>query len=120
VHAAFVSQTPYPELAPDETGTVSIVLRNTGGTAWRKGTPQEARLAIAGNDPKLAFLADGWVAPDRPAVQAEDMVPPGATATFTFAVKGMLSGTFRLPLRGVVDGGAWMDDLGLFAQVSVR
>jgi N-acetylmuramoyl-L-alanine amidase len=120
VHAVFVSQTPYPALAPDEAGTVSIVLRNTGGTAWRRGTSQEARLAIAGNDPMLAFLADGWIAADRPAKQTEDVVPPGATATFTFAVKGVLPGAYRLPLRGVVDGGAWMDDLGLFAEVFVR
>ena len=120
VRAAFVSQTPYPQLAPNETGTVSIVLRNTGGTAWRRGTPQEARLAVAGNDAKLAFLGNGWIAPDRPAVQSEDVVPPGATATFTFAVKGVLAGSYKLALRGVVDGGAWMDDLGLFAEITVR
>jgi N-acetylmuramoyl-L-alanine amidase len=120
VRADFVSQTPYPEISTSGVGAVSIVLRNTGGTAWRKGTAQEARLAVAGNDDKLAFLSDGWPAPDRPAVQQEDIVPPGATATFTFAVKGLVPGTYRLPLRGVVDGGAWMDDLGLFTQVTVR
>jgi N-acetylmuramoyl-L-alanine amidase len=120
VRAAFVSQTPYPEIAADDVGAVSIVLRNTGATAWRKGTAQEARLGIAGNDAKLAFLGDGWVAPDRPAVQAEEIVPPGATATFTFAVKGKLPGTYRLALRGVVDGGAWMDDLGLYTEITVR
>lgn len=120
VRAAFVSQTPYPEIAADERGAVSIVLRNTGATAWRKGTPQEARLAVAGNDPKLAFLGDGWIAPDRPAVQSEDVVPPGGTATFTFAVKSVLPGTYRVALRGVVDGGAWMDELGLFTEITVR
>ncbi len=120
VRASFVSQTPYPEIAPNDVGAVSVVLRNAGGTAWRKGTPQEARLAVAGNDTKLAFLGLGWIAPDRPAVQAEDMVPPGGTATFTFGVKGVLPGTYRVPLRGVVDGGAWMDDLGLFAVITVR
>jgi N-acetylmuramoyl-L-alanine amidase len=120
VRAAFVSQTPYPEIAANDVGAVSIVLRNTGATAWRKGTPQEARLAITGNDAKLAFLGESWVAADRPAVQAEDIVPPGETATFTFAVKGKLPGTYRLALRGVVDGGAWMDDLGLFTEITVR
>ena len=120
VRAAFVSQTPYLEIEAGDVGAVSIVLRNTGATAWRKGTPQEARLGVAGNDAKFAFLGDGWVAPDRPAVQTEDIVPPGANATFTFAVKGMLSGTYRLALRAVVDGGAWMDDLGLFTDITVR
>ncbi|HUG06730.1 MAG TPA: peptidoglycan recognition family protein [Candidatus Limnocylindria bacterium] len=120
VRAEFVSQTPYPQIAAHEVGAVEIVLRNTGGTAWRKGTPQEARLAVAGNDGKFAFLAAGWHAPDRPAVQLEDVVPPGGTATFGFAVKGALPGTYRLPLRGVIDGGAWMDDLGLFTEITVR
>lgn len=120
VRAAFVSQTPYPEIAADGVGAVTIVLRNAGATAWRKGTAQEARLAISGNDAKLAFLGDGWIAPDRPAAQAEDIVPPGGTATFTFAVKGMLPGTYRLALRGVIDGGAWMDDLGLYTEITVN
>jgi N-acetyl-anhydromuramyl-L-alanine amidase AmpD len=120
VRAAFVSQTPYPEITADGVGAVSIVLRNTGATAWRKGTAQEARLGVSGNDAKLAYLGDGWVAPDRPAAQAEDIVPPGSTATFTFAVKGLLPGTYRLALRGVIDGGAWMDDLGLYTEITVN
>jgi N-acetylmuramoyl-L-alanine amidase len=120
VRAAFVSQTPYPAISADEVGAVTIVLKNTGATAWRRGTSQEARLAVAGNDAKLAFLGQGWVAPDRPAVQTEDIVPPGGTGTFTFAVKGTVPGTYRLALRGVIDGGAWMDDLGLFTDVTVR
>jgi len=99
---------------------VSVILRNTGSTAWRKGTAQEARLGIPGNSQDLAFLADGWPTPERPAAQQEDIVPPGATATFSFRVKGTLPGTFVVPLRGVVDGGAWMDDLGMFTVVTVR
>ena len=54
------------------------------------------------------------------AVQQEDIVPPGGTATFSFKVKGTLPGTFVVPLRGVVDGGAWMDDLGMYTVVTVR
>jgi N-acetyl-anhydromuramyl-L-alanine amidase AmpD len=120
VRASFVSETPYPVIPTNETGVVSIVLRNTGATAWRKDSPQEARLGIPNNARDLAFLGDGWLAPDRPAVQAEDVVPPGQTATFTFAVKGKLPGTYVLPLRGVVDGAAWMNDLGLFTVITVH
>jgi N-acetylmuramoyl-L-alanine amidase len=120
VHASFVSATPYPEVSEDEKAVVSVVLRNTGSTAWRKGTEQEARLGIPGNSTALAFLADDWPTAARPAVQQEDIVPPGATATFSFGVKGTVPGTFVVPLRGVVDGGAWMDDLGMFTVVTVR
>ena len=120
VHASFVSETPYPVIAANDSALVSVVLRNTGSTAWRKGTSQEARLAIPGNSPDLAFLSDGWPTPERPAVQQEDIVPPGGTATFSFRVKGTIPGTFVVPLRGVVDGGAWMDDLGMFTVLTVR
>jgi N-acetyl-anhydromuramyl-L-alanine amidase AmpD len=120
VHASFVSESPYPQMSADDKALVSVVLRNTGSTAWRRGTAQEARLGIPGNSRDLAFLADDWPTPERPAVQEEEIVPPGGTATFSFRVKGTLPGTFVVPLRGVVDGGAWMDDLGMFTVVTVR
>jgi N-acetyl-anhydromuramyl-L-alanine amidase AmpD len=120
VHASFVSETPYPDISANDKALVSVVLRNTGSTAWRKGTEQEARLGIPGNSQALAFLGDGWPTPERPAVQQEDMVPPGGTATFSFSVKGILPGTFVVPLRGVIDGGAWMDDLGMYTVITVR
>ena len=120
VHATFVSETPYPEISVNDAALVSVVLRNTGSTAWRKGTAQEARIGIPGNSQDLAFLADGWPTPERPAAQQEDIVPPGETATVSFRVKGALPGTFVVPLRGVVDGGAWMDDLGMYTVVTVR
>jgi len=120
VHASFVSESPYPEISADDKAFVSVVLRNTGSTAWRKGTDQEARLGIPSDSADLAFLGDGWPAPARPAVQDEDIVPPGGTATFSFRVKGRVPGTFVVPLRGVIDGGAWMDDLGMFTVVTVR
>jgi hypothetical protein len=120
VHASFVSETPYPVIEPNGSALISLVLRNTGATAWRRGSPQEARLGIPGNRTDLAFLADGWPMADRPAVQTEDIVPPGSTATFTFQVRGVLAGTYVLPLRGVVDGAAWMDDLGMYTMITVQ
>jgi N-acetyl-anhydromuramyl-L-alanine amidase AmpD len=120
VHASFVSETPYPEIGERQEAVVSVVLRNTGSTAWRKGTPQEARLGIPGNSTELAFLGDGWPSDARPAVQQEAVVPPGETATFSFTVKGTAPGTFVVPLRGVIDGGAWMDDMGMYTVVTVR
>ena len=120
VHASFVAETPFPVVAAGQSAAVSITLKNTGATAWRKGTPQEARLGIRDNRTDLTYLADGWPTADRPAVQAEDIVPPGGIATFTFTLRASAPGTYRLNLRGVIDGGAWMDDLGLFTMITVR
>jgi hypothetical protein len=112
--------TPYPNIEPGEEAMVSVVLRNSGSTAWVKGGRQEARLALPGNDTKLAFLGRDWPTSDRPAAQAEDVVPPGGTATFSFSVGTPLAGTYVLPLRGVIDGGAWMNDLGVYTVITVR
>ena len=120
VHASFVSETAYPDVPVGNPATVTVVLRNTGATAWRRGTSQEARLAIPGNDPKYAYLGVDWLLPTRPAVQQEEIVPPGGTGTFTFTVSAEISGRYVIPLRGVIDGGAWMDDLGIFTVVNAR
>ena len=120
VRAQFVFESPDPTVQAGASATVSIVLRNTGVSAWRKGTPQEARLGIPGNDRKYGFLGLGWPSPERVAIQQEEVVPTGGTATFTFTVSAMIPGTYVLPLRGVIDGGAWMNDLGLFTVITVR
>ena len=120
VHASFVNQSPFPVIAPGASASVTVSLKNTGATAWRKGTPQEARLAIPGNNTLLAFLGEAWPSPDRPAIQNEDIVPPLGVATFTFSVSGEIPGQYVIPLRGVVDGAAWMDELGLYTVVTIR
>jgi N-acetyl-anhydromuramyl-L-alanine amidase AmpD len=120
VHAQWVSQSAFPTVHVGDSASVSVSLRNTGATAWVKGSVQEARLGIRGNRTDLAFLGPAWPAADRPAVQNEPIVPPGAVATFTFSVFGEQPGTFTIPLRGVVDGAAWMDDLGIYTQVTVK
>lgn len=120
VRSAFVSESDYPDLAVGQWAAVTVSLRNTGTTAWRRGTGQEAQLAVRGNDTSLAFLGANWPAADRPAIQNEDVVVPGDVGTFTFRVRGSRPGTFTIPLRGVVDGGAWMDDEGIHVVVKVH
>jgi N-acetylmuramoyl-L-alanine amidase len=120
VHATYIGQTAFPAISVGQSASVTVTLRNAGSTAWRKGTKQEARLAIPGNDTRYAFLGDGWPTPDRVAGQNEDLVLPGGWATFTFRLKGTKPGTFTLPLRGVIDGGAWMDDMGIYVTVNVQ
>ncbi|HET8569808.1 MAG TPA: peptidoglycan recognition family protein [Candidatus Limnocylindria bacterium] len=119
VRSEWITQTPDPLVLEGDAATVSVTLRNAGTTAWRKGTSQEARLAVRGNDQSLAHLGAGWPTADRVAAQNEQLVMPGGWATFTFAVKGLAPGKYVLPLRGVVDGGAWMDDQGIHTTITV-
>lgn len=120
VRAAFVAQSPFLSIEPGAVGTVQVRVRNTGATTWRKGTGTEARIAVRDDSDAYAFLAKDWLAPDRPAAQDEAVVAPGQNATFTFKVQTARPGQYRIPLRGVIDGAAWMDDMGMYTVVTVN
>ena len=87
-----------------------------------KGTPTEARIGIVNDDQTLTQLglADGWVQANRPAAQTESSVGPGETATFTFSIKGVRQGSYPLRLRPVIDGLTWLDDQGIFLQITIN
>jgi len=60
-----------------------------------------------------------WPTPDRPAVQSETIVAPGQIGTFRFTVRGATEpGTYALHLRPVIDGITWMEDQGIFFNVT--
>ncbi|MDQ3097410.1 MAG: hypothetical protein M3Q61_04490, partial [Chloroflexota bacterium] len=122
-HSRWVSQSPYPTVDPGQaTPAMTITFRNTGTRAWRKGIfGEQANLGINGDDRSLAAYGIGWPTPDRPAIQNEAVVAPGATGSFTFSMRGPPSpGVYQLHLRPVIDGVAWMEDEGVFMYVTVR
>jgi glucose/arabinose dehydrogenase len=122
LHSAWVSQSPYPTLqAGQVSAPLSIVFRNTGTQTWTKGVlGQEARLGINQDDAQWAPLGVNWLSANRVAAQVETSVPPGANATFTFQVRApQIAGTYSLHLRPVVDGTAWMEDQGVFLNITV-
>jgi glucose/arabinose dehydrogenase len=121
-HSAWVSQSPYPTLQPGQVSTpLTIVFRNTGIQTWTKGVlGQEARLAINQDDAQWAPLGVNWLSANRVVAQAETTVPPGANATLTFQVRApQLAGTYSLHLRPVIDGTTWMEDQGVFLNITV-
>ena len=122
-HSRWVSQSPYPTVDPGQaTPAMTITFRNTGTRAWRKGIfGEQANLGINGDDRSLAAYGIGWPTPDRPAIQNEAVVAPGAIGSFTFSMRGPPSpGVYQLHLRPVIDGVAWMEDEGVFMYVTVR
>ena len=119
--SAWVSQTAPAQIAVGAETTVSFKFKNTGKAAWARGTGSEASLAFVGSaakfDPKMAV---NWPLPDRPAVQVEDVVAPGDVATFTFKVKGVAPGSYRIDVRPSVVAVGWLRDQGVFTEVVVR
>jgi hypothetical protein len=116
-HAGWLSQSAHTQLAPGATTALTVRFRNTGTASWLRGIPgQQANLGLTGDG---AALAVDWPSSDRLAVQAEDVVPPGAVATFVFRVRAPSApGTYKVVVRPVVDGTTWLEDEGVFLTVT--
>ncbi|MDQ2912390.1 MAG: hypothetical protein M3T56_03950 [Chloroflexota bacterium] len=119
--SAWVSQTPPAQIAVGAETAITFKFRNTGKAAWARGTGSEASLGFVGTaakfDPKMAV---NWPQPTRPAVQTEEVVGPNEVATFTFKVKGVAPGTYRIDVRPLVVTVGQLRDQGVYTEVTVR
>jgi hypothetical protein len=120
LHSRWYTQTVSPVIDVGETGNVTLQFRNVGQTAWILGSPSEIRLGEIGPRPLPTEMKVDWPLPNRPAIQTELVVHVDQVATFTFKVVGVTPGVFRLMLRPVVDGVAWLEDEGVFIDINVR
>jgi hypothetical protein len=119
--SAWMSQTPPAQIPVGAETTITFQFKNTGKAAWTRGTGSEASLAFVGTDAKFdPKMALGWPQPGTPAVQTEEVVAPGQVATFTFKVKAVAAGTYRIDVRPIVVAVGWLRDEGVFTEVVVR
>jgi hypothetical protein len=120
-HAAFQSESAWPTLAAGTSTSLTVKFQNTGSATWQKGVAgTQANLGLNGDTLTFANLGmnDGWLSGNRLATTTEATVGPGQTGTFTFNVRApMTPGTYRLPLRPVIDGVTWMEDSGVFMVI---
>ena len=119
--SAWIDQTAPPQISVGAEATITFKFRNTGKVAWARGTGSEASLAFVGSnanfDPKMAV---NWPQPGKPAIQSEDVVAPNEIGTFTFKVKGVTPGTYRIDVRPMVVAVGPMRDQGVYTEVTVR
>jgi hypothetical protein len=121
-HSAWVSQSDYLTLRPGSTSDlVTLTFRNTGTASWVRGQDgRQLNLGVTSDAQIWKDYAAGWPVFDRVAIQNEDEVKPGETATFTFQVRAPTKpGTYILRLRPVIDGVSWLEDQGVFMLVTV-
>jgi hypothetical protein len=120
LHSQWYTQTQPPLLSAGETAHITIQYRNVGHTEWISGSPSEIRLGEIGPRPLPPEMRVNWLYWDRPARQSELVVLPQQLATFTFQVAGAAPGVYRLNVRPVVDGVAWLEDEGVFVDITVE
>ena len=124
LHAAWAGQTQLAAMQPAATGSVTLQFRNSGAKTWQRGVAgSQVTLGIPGDSTAYDAMGmnAGWPSATRVAIQNEQSVAPGATATFTFSVRAPLAaGTVALRVRPVVDGVAWLEDQGAYVPVTTR
>jgi uncharacterized protein YkwD len=122
-HASWGAQSPDVTLAPGQTATLVVALRNVGYRGWYRGYPgQQANLGTA--DPLDAQRWDlqyGWPSASRIATTTTAYVGPGQLGWFQFQVRAPSSpASYVLRVRGVIDGATWLEDPGIYWTITVR
>lgn len=132
-HAAWFGQSGYMALCPGTESTATVAYYNTGSRGWVNGRPGEVaylatwnlmpgqdRPSILGGDGTQGSPDTGWPRFNRLAVQPAPYVGPGQVAWFQFRVRAPKApGRYTIALRPVIEGATWMEDYGVFWQVTV-
>ena len=139
-HAAWYGQSGYPTLCPGQTAGAVVAYYNSGSLGWTLRHPEVAFLGTSGPNPgqdQPSLLGgDGtegsfntrWPVYNRPAVMPITYGPggpsayvgPGQVAWFQFTVKApQAPGTYRLYIRPLIEHTTWMEDFGVYWQVTV-
>lgn len=132
-HAQWYGQSGYPTLCPGARSTATVAYYNSGSLGWVNGRmsqtaylgtwndePGQDQSSPLGGDGQRGSPNTGWPRFDRIAVQPADYVGPGQVAWFQFTIQATQTpGYYRLYLRPLVEGSAWMEDFGVFWLVAV-
>ena len=135
-HAAWYGQSGYPTLCSGtrSVATATVAFLNTGSAGWVRGRmgevaylgtwspePGQDQPSPLGGDGQLGSPATGWPRYNRIALQPADYVVPGQVAWFQFTIQAPAApGVYRLHLRPLIEGAAWLEDYGVFWVVTVR
>ncbi len=132
-HAAWYGQSGYPTLCPGERSTAIVAYYNSGSFGWVRGRMGEmAFLGTSdpspGQDQPSQLGGNGGQSPDtgwprnnRVAAQPADFVGPGQVAWFQFTIQAPNTpGTYLLYIRPLIEGATWMEDNGVYWQVTVK
>lgn len=132
-HAAWYGQSGYMSLCAGERAVATVAYHNSGSLGWVQGRmgqaaylgtwhsePGQDQPSVLGGDGQRGSPATGWPRYDRVAAQPAGYVGPGQVAWFQFAVQApQTPGTYRLGIRPLIEGAQWLEDFGVFWEVTV-
>jgi hypothetical protein len=108
-------------LSPDTHYYVHVGALNTGNTTWTNSGSNPVHLGTShATDRISAFCDPSWINCNRPAALDQASVAPGQIGTFSFAIKTPASyGIYSEYFNPVVEGSAWMNDIGMYLPLNV-
>ncbi len=131
-HAAWYGQSGYPTLCPGQTARAVLAYYNSCSLGWAVAPLEYAALGTwgpsPGQDQPSILGGDGtrgtpntrFAGYNRPAAMPAGYIGPGQVAWFQFTVKAPSTpGSYRFYLRPLFEGVQWMEDYGVFWQVTV-
>lgn len=141
LHAHWYGQSGYPTLCPGQTAGAVVAYYNSGSIGWRYWpfetaflgtsgpTPGQDQRSILGGDGQEGSVNTRWAVYNRPAAMPIAFtgpnapfayVGPGQVAWFQFTVKApQIPGTYRMYVRPLIEHVQWMEDFGVYWQVTV-
>jgi hypothetical protein len=109
-----------------------VAFYNSGSLGWQVAprslaylgtwnpTPGQDQPSVLGGNGTHGSVSTRWPEYNRPAVMPAPYVGPNQVAWFQFTVKApSIPGTYRLYIRPLIEGAQWMEDFGVFWQVTV-
>jgi peptidase C39-like protein len=132
-HASWYGQSGYPTLCPGERSNAVVAFYNSGSRGWVNGRmgevaylgtwngdPGQDEPTVLGGNGQLGSPQTGWPNYNRVAQQPHEYVGPGQVVWFQFTIQAPdRSGFYRLYIRPLVEGATWMEDAGVYWQVTV-
>jgi hypothetical protein len=133
-HAAWYGQSGYPTLCPGQRSTATVAYYNSGSRGWLSGRlgemaflgtwnpiPGQDRASPLGGDGTNGSPATGWPRFNRVAAQPAQWVGPNQISWFQFTIQAPTApGSYRLYIRPLIEGAVWMEDVGVYWQVTVK
>ena len=133
-HAQWYGQSGYPTLCPGEKSTATVAYYNSGSFGWLSnkmgemaflGTwnpePGQDKMSPLGGDGTAGSPATGWPRYNRIAAQPANWVGPGQVSWFQFQIQApQTPGSYKLYIRPLIEGAQWMEDFGVFWQITVK
>ncbi len=76
--------------------------------------------AMSWRAPPRGLVPDPLYNRNRLAAHADATVAPGSIGTFGLRMRALTPGSYRIDVRPVVEGVAWLEDEGIYLEIVVR